>query len=84
MKESERLRAARKLVEKPENWMQQGYCDKVDDLPASCRFCSLGAVKKVRGERISKTDRNSTSTYLHRALLEMGQGSFLAGGCGRL
>jgi hypothetical protein len=79
MKESERLRAARKLIEKPENWMQGGYADNPHNgLANACRFCSIGAVLRVRGEEVTALDFNSTSRYLQRVLDNMNEGSCVA------
>ncbi len=54
MKPSETLIAARKLIERPENWMQGFYNDVIandedSDKEPSC-FCSIGAIHKAAGQ----------------------------------
>lgn len=70
MKESERLRAAKRLIENPENWLQEVYADEDDISLATC-FCSLGAVKKVRGELADSPDANPTTKYLSLAVADL-------------
>ena len=73
MKESERLRAAKQLISTPDTWLQGNYTDAPDSaIDGACKFCSLGAIFKARGENCSASDYNSTSAYLRKVLATSG------------
>lgn len=73
MKESERLRAAKKLIDSPEKWIQGDYYDLPGDAKNSVCFCSLGAIQRVYVDSDTPLmgDLNRESLYLERALHEL-------------
>lgn len=73
MKESERLRAAKALIDTPSKWMQGDYSDLPQNLKGSCQFCSLGAIRRTYADRGEPFygDVNKSSTYLETALDEL-------------
>jgi hypothetical protein len=56
MTPADTLRAAKALIEKPENWHVGYYAktpggdDTWGDLPQACKWCALGALQKVSGD----------------------------------
>lgn len=73
MKESERLRAAKALIDTPEKWMQGEYHDLPGDVKNSRCFCALGAIRRVHADLGEGTYGNSSKAnfYLEDALEAM-------------
>lgn len=71
MKESERLIAAKALIDTPRKWMQGDYHDLPGDIKNSTCFCSLGAIRRTyvdNGESFYG-DTNESVLLLETALL---------------
>jgi hypothetical protein len=49
MKDSEVISAAQALIDTPDKWMQNGYCDKTSGHGKPNSFCIEGAVRYVLG-----------------------------------
>ena len=63
MTPAEVLRAARKLIERPENWVK-GYF--IDHIPGCRRFCATGAIRQVSNWSYTQADTDARD-YLARA-----------------
>lgn len=67
MKLSEQLKAAKALIEKPENWLQGKYSDKNGIQESTC-FCSVGAIHRVLGNGAHAPDRNALTQAVGKVM----------------
>ncbi len=75
MKTNELLIEARRLIEKPENWLQRTYARDTDGTPvpdtdpSACRFCSKGALYAAAfRNRVDEDEEDKASKALDAAV----------------